>query len=553
MNGKHRMNKIVALDAHIANLIAAGEVVERPLFVVKELVENAIDAAATVITIHLNDAGLSLIRVDDNGEGMSPADATLAFTRHATSKIKAASDLQSILTLGFRGEALPSIAAVSHVTLQTSNGIQATQVQIKQGQMESSPLAARPQGTMISVEKLFVNTPARLKFLKHPNAETQAVVQFVSKLALATPMVRFQLLVDDQEVLATSGSGDLAKTIAQVLGIPVAKAMVAIDAGAYDLTITGMVSTPQLSRSSRSHMHLSVNGRVIHDLSLAQAIKDAYGHRYPADRYPVAVIAITMDPSFLDVNVSPTKLQVQFSNAYQLKSMLQEAIQAVLQDHISIQEAVHPLTGEQTVIDWSTSEAREEVTPEMVVPTLTALTQLQKSFIIAHGELGMYVIDQHAAAERIRYESYVTIMKQPPTSFQQLMMPLEISMSKDELAQLASASESVQRAIGFPFTLDEHHVVLREVPTWFRDGLEADYATALLQQALLGPTAALIDDTARLLACKRSIKFNDALNLEEAQSLLDQLLQCLDPYHCPHGRPTMVRYSYDAFRRMFGR
>ncbi len=547
------MNKIVALDSHIANLIAAGEVVERPLSVVKELVENAIDANATQITIQLKEAGLSLIRVEDNGDGMSPSDATLAFTRHATSKIKAASDLQSILTLGFRGEALPSIAAVSHLTLETSDGESATQVISVQGQMSASKLALRPKGTIILVEKLFVNTPARLKFLKHPNAETQAVVQFVSRLALATPQVRFRVLVDDQEVLATSGSKDLAKTIAQVLGVPVAKDMVAIDTGAYDLTITGMVSTPVLSRSSRSHIYLSVNGRVIHDVGLAQAIKDAYGHRYPVDRYPVAVIAISIDPSFLDVNVSPTKLQVQFSNAYQLKTMLQEAIQAVIGSQVVIQEAIHPLTGEQTQLDWSMTDSRSESISEIVFPELQFLTQLQKSYLIAQGELGMYVIDQHAAAERVRYEEYLEVMKHPPTAFQQLMMPLQLSMSREELDTLSHATTKMKSAIGFPFHLDAHHVVIEEIPTWFRQGLEIDYATALIQQALGGATAALIDDTARLLACKRSIKFNDNLNQAEAQSLIDQLANCFDPYHCPHGRPTIVRYSYDEFRRMFGR
>lgn len=547
------MNKIVALDRHIANLIAAGEVVERPLSVVKELVENAIDANATLITIQLKEAGLSLIRVEDNGDGMSPSDATLAFTRHATSKIKAASDLQSILTLGFRGEALPSIAAVSHLTLETSDGEAATQVVSVQGQISASPLALRAHGTVILVEKLFVNTPARLKFLKHPNAETQAVVQFVRQLALATPRVRFRVLVEESEVLATSGSNNLAKTIAQVLGVPVAKQMVAIDAGAYDLTITGMVSTPVLSRSSRAHVYLSVNGRVIHDVGLAQAIKDAYGHRYPVDRYPVAVLAITIDPNFLDVNVSPTKLQVQFSNAYQIKTMLQEAIQAVLGTQVFIQEAIHPYTGEQTQLDWSQPQPRGESTSPATFPALQFLTQLQKSYLIAQGDQGMYVIDQHAAAERIRYEAYLQIMKHPPTAFQQLMMPLAISMSSEELEALTHASPTIKSAIGFPFTLTAHHVVITEVPTWFRDGLEIDYATALLQQALGGATAALIDDTARLLACKRSIKFSDSVNHEEAQSLIDQLTMCDDPYHCPHGRPTIVRYSYDEFRRMFGR
>jgi DNA mismatch repair protein MutL len=547
------MNKIVALDTHIANLIAAGEVVERPLSVVKELVENAIDANATVITIHLREAGLSMIRVEDNGDGMSPDDARLAFTRHATSKIKSASDLQSILTLGFRGEALPSIAAVSHVRVDTSDGVDATQVRITQGVMESATLAPRPQGTTISVEKLFVNTPARLKFLKHPKSETDAVLQFVSKLALATPHVRFQLVVDDREVLSTSGSGDRAKTIAQVLGVPVAKDMVALQTGAYDLIMTGMISSPLLTRSSRSHIHLSVNGRVIQDIGLAQAIKDAYGHRIPVDRYPVAVIDISIDPSFLDVNVSPTKLQVQFSNAYQLKSLLQEAIQAVLGEHISIQEAIHPLQGEQTTIDWSKVDSVRNPAQEVRFPTLQFLTQLQKSYLIAQGDLGMYVIDQHAAAERIRYEAYLEVMKHPPTSFQQLMMPLQLPVSQAELSALQGASNKIKQAIGFPFTLDAHHVVIEEIPTWFREGLELDYAQALVQQALLGTTAALIDDTARLLACKRSIKFNDSLNVDEAQSLIDQLSQCDDPFHCPHGRPTIVRYSYDEFRRMFGR
>jgi DNA mismatch repair protein MutL len=542
------MNKIAVLDNHVANLIAAGEVVERPVSVVKELVENALDAKATSITLSIKEAGLSHIRVEDNGEGMSEADARLAFLRHATSKLKTPSDLQSIRSLGFRGEALPSIASVSHVVMQTAHGDESTQVEIDQGVMSVTSINPRPQGTTITITKLFVNTPARLKFLKHPTAETQAVVQFIQKLALARPDVAFRLLADDQDVVQTSGSGDLLKTASQVLGVAVAKALMPLDVGAYDLRIYGLVSNPTLSRSTRQHIHLMVNERVIHDVGLMQTIKDAYGHRYPVDRYPVAVLHIDIDPSFIDVNVSPTKLQVQFTNYYQLKSLLREAIQALIGDHVSIQEAIHPLSGEQIDMSFQEASATEPVTD--VFPVLTFLTQVRNSYVIAQADDAMYVIDQHAAAERIRYEAYVDVMKHPPTAFQQLMMPLTLSLSSDELAKLGEISP---QAVGFPFALRDDGIELTELPTWFREGLEEDYAAALVQQALRGRTASMIDDTARLLACKRSIKFNDVLSNAEAQSLLDQLSQCDDPYHCPHGRPTILRYSFSQLERMFGR
>lgn len=542
------MNKIAVLDAHVANLIAAGEVVERPVSVVKELIENALDANATSITVAITEAGLSSISVDDNGEGMSEADARLAFLRHATSKLKAPSDLQSIRSLGFRGEALPSIASVSHVVMQTSNGDTCTQVDIDQGVMHVTSIKPRPQGTRITIAKLFVNTPARLKFLKHPNAETQAVLQFIQKLALARADVAFRLLVDDHEALLTSGSGDLLKTASQVLGVAVAKELLPLDVGAYDLRIHGLVAKPTLSRSTRQHLHLMVNNRVIHDVGLMQTIKDAYGHRYPADRYPVAVLNIDIDPSFIDVNVSPTKLQVQFTNYYQLKTLLTDAIQALLGDHVSIQEAIHPLSGDQ--MEWSFQEASARESVAEVFPELTFLTQVRKSYLIAQADDAMYVIDQHAAAERIRYEAYLDVMTHPPTSFQQLMMPLTLSLSSDEIAKLR---EVTPQAIGFPFALTEDGLEIHELPTWFREGLEEEYAVALVQQALSGKTATMIDDTARLLACKRSIKFHDVVSHEEGQSLLDQLAKCDDPYHCPHGRPTILRYSFSQLERMFGR
>jgi DNA mismatch repair protein MutL len=254
------MNKIAVLDNHVANLIAAGEVVERPVSVVKELVENALDAKATSITLSIKEAGLSHIRVEDNGEGMSEADARLAFLRHATSKLKAPSDLQSIRSLGFRGEALPSIASVSHVVMQTAHGDESTQVEIDQGVMSVTSINPRPQGTTITITKLFVNTPARLKFLKHPTAETQAVVQFIQKLALARPDVAFRLLADDQDVVQTSGSGDLLKTASQVLGVAVAKALMPLDVGAYDLRIYGLVSNPTLSPPNcKSNLRTTIN------------------------------------------------------------------------------------------------------------------------------------------------------------------------------------------------------------------------------------------------------------------------------------------------------
>ncbi len=542
------MNKIALLPTHVANVIAAGEVVERPVSVVKELVENALDANATQITIRIQEAGLEGLIVEDNGEGMSKADAKLAVLRHATSKLSLASDLQSLRSLGFRGEALPSIASVSHLTIQTSNQQESTQVDVIQGDIQVSSIKPRPRGTTISVKKLFVNTPARLKFLKHPNAEASAIVQFVQKLALANSDISFRLIRDAEEVLSTSGSGDPQKTAAQVLGVSVAKELIPLDVGAYDLRIHGLISKPTLSRSTRQHLYFTVNKRVIHDVGLMQSLKAAYGHRYPVDRYPVAIINIDIDPSFIDVNVSPTKLQIQFSNYYQIKGLIHDGVAQLMNQTVSIQEAIHPLSGDQIELELTSSD-RPDITTE-AFPTLSFLTQLRKSYLLAQADEAMYVIDQHAAAERIRYEQYLIQMTKPPTAFQRLLMPLSLSLSKDELESLKELTTTL---VGFPYQITQDGIELDEVPTWFREGLEETYAMALVQQAIQGKTPSMIDDTARLLACKRSIKFQDVLSSEEAQSLLDQLSMCDDPYHCPHGRPTLLRYSFHQLERMFGR
>jgi DNA mismatch repair protein MutL len=552
MNGNKTMNKISVLSEHLANLIAAGEVVERPLSVVKELVENAIDAQATSITITIEEAGLSLIEVRDNGIGMSPEDAVLAFSRHATSKIREASDLQAILSLGFRGEALPSIAAVSEMSVLTNYQDIITHLDVRHGMVHPIPGKPHGPGTTFQVRKLFVNTPARLKFIKHPNAETARIVNYITKQALARVDIAFHLIVDQKEILSTSGSKALDKAVAQLMGVAVAKEMLPLETGAYDLRIHGEISSPNLSRSTNTHVHVFVNQRVMHDIGLIQTIKQAYGHRYPADRYPVAVIHIDIDPSFIDVNVSPTKMQVQFSNYPQLKQLLTEAIEQVLAPQISVREI--PLTAyhSQSELDLSTP-LKEESIPQKTTLSLQYLTQFHKSYLLAQGEDGLYVIDQHAAAERIRYEQYVHIMKQPPTDFQQLLMPIDMSVSYDEMMALESMSDASTK-LGFVFHIfGPQTIQITEVPTWFRAGLEEEYAKALLYQALQEHPAQFIDDTARLLACKRSIKFNDSLNDAEAQSLLDQLASCEDPFHCPHGRPTIIRYSMHELERFFGR
>ena len=546
------MNKIQVLSNHIANLIAAGEVVERPLSVVKELVENSIDAGATSITVTIEEAGLSLIEVRDNGSGMSREDAILAFSRHATSKIKEASDLQSIASLGFRGEALPSIAAVSEVTLRTNYQDQMTQLELSQGVITEVPAQPQGPGTTIQVRKLFVTTPARLKFIKHPNAETSRIVTYISKQALARADIAFHLVVDTKEVVSTSGMNALGKAVAQVMGVEVARHMVELDTGAFDLRIHGLVSLPTLSRSSNQHIHLFVNQRVMHDIGLIHAIKQAYGHRYPMDRFPIGVIMIEIDPSFIDVNVSPTKMQIQFSNYAQIKQLLIDAVQAVIEPEQQVKEVTMTTYHAQTELDLSNPQERlaNGVRPPL---SLQFLTQFHKSYLLAQGEEGLYVIDQHAAAERIRYELYLAQMKKPPKEFQQLLLPFTLSVSYDEMQQLEALDHPTTQ-LGFVFhVFGPQTIEITEVPTWFRPGLEEEYAKALLYQALQEHPAQFIDDTARLLACKRSIKFNDTLNDDEAQSVLDQLVQCEDPYHCPHGRPTIIRYSMNELERFFGR
>lgn len=462
------MNKIKVMDDILANKIAAGEVVEKCVSVVKELVENSVDAGADDIKIEVVEAGTKLIKVIDNGSGMDHDDAILAFERHATSKLLDEISLFRISSLGFRGEALPSIASVSEVVLKTSTGDVGTKVEIKGGKLiKDEPSDAR-KGTEIEVRNLFFNTPARLKYLNSIYSELANVCEYVNKMALSYPNIKFTLISDGKVLLNTDGSGNLLKVIKEIYGSNIARKMKPISIFNDDYDVDGFISLPEVTRSSRSHMITLVNKRVIRNVELNRAINDAYHTYKPDTRYPIVVLNINTDPSLVDVNVHPSKLDIKFSNFEDLKTLIKNGIKQVLDKTLLIPEIENKKVKEEkqkvslqqlnlerqnvienNTIDYSLFDedvlevnetlVKDELKSEkeenniffkeekkVIMPEMYPVGLAKGTYIICHNELGMYLIDQHAAKERINYEGYLKEFGNPSNNSIKMLIPLTL-------------------------------------------------------------------------------------------------------------------------------
>ena len=585
------MNKIKIMNDDLANKIAAGEVVEKCVSVVKELVENSVDAGASEIKIIVEEAGTKMIKVIDNGVGMSHDDAILAFERHATSKLYDETGLFRISSLGFRGEALPSIAAVSLVELKTSTGDVGTRIIINGGKLEKDEKADARKGTEITVSNLFFNTPARLKYLNSLYSELANICEYVNKMAFSYPNIKFVFISDDKVLLNTDGSGNLLKVIKEVYGAEVARKMKNISVFNDDYDVDGFISLPEVTRSSRNHMVTLVNQRVVRNVELNRAINDAYHTYKPETRYPIVVLNINCDPSLVDVNVHPSKLDIKFSNFDDLKELIKKGIKDVLDKSLLIpkiemktEQPQKPVVKEQvlnierqnviedSVIDYSLfdepvltvnediesyDQTNETEDKKVIMPEMYPVGLAKGTYIICHNELGLYMIDQHAAKERINYEYYKKMLGNPNNNSIRMLIPLTVEFPSNEFIIIKQNLEVLRN---MKFDIEESGInsfIIKEHPTWLKQGYEEESIKKILEVLIDQERNFSIEKfnekTAITLSCKMAIKANTNISILEMESLINDLRKCENPYTCPHGRPTTIFYSNYELEKMFKR
>ena len=595
------MGQIIVMDELLSNKIAAGEVVERPASVVKELVENAIDAESTSIEIILEEAGLAKIQVTDNGKGMDEDDAVQSFARHATSKITTEHDLFRIRSLGFRGEALASIASVSKISLWTSDGKNmGTKVELEGGRVLSCTPAPIRRGTDIVVKQLFFNTPARLKYLKTIQTELGHTIDLINRLALSFPSIAFKLTHNNQTIIQTSGRGDLRQVLASIYGVSNVKKMVAFEKESSDFHISGFATLPEITRASKNYMTILVNGRWVKHYGLNNAIVDAYHTLLPIGRYPIVVLNIETDPMLTDVNVHPAKHQIRLSKEKELMELVRQTIRSIMHrvqqppkvtekpvekkqpsvqfdffkqtyqvpEPPSIPNMVEPV--QSTIVYEEREPLQEEVLVEDYVeyveeiveekkpfPDLHVVGQIHGTYIVAQSNDGFYLIDQHAAQERIKYEFYKEKVGEVNASERQaLLLPLTFHYSLDEAYRIKESIEELTDVGIFLEEFGSSSFVVREYPTWFPKGHETKIIESLIEQVLTNRKTdikKLREEAAIMMSCKLSIKANHYLTTRDMEQLLESLKNAKHPLTCPHGRPVIVHFSSYEVEKMFKR
>ncbi|MEY8446495.1 DNA mismatch repair endonuclease MutL [Enterococcus ratti] len=692
------MAKIQELSERLANQIAAGEVVERPASVVKELVENAIDAGSSQIDILVDEAGLKTIQVIDNGEGILTEDVKNAFKRHATSKIHHRDDLFRIRTLGFRGEALPSIASVSEMTVETANQeeTQGTYCVLRGGEVVEHRPAPLRQGTKITVNNLFFNTPARLKYIKTLHTELANIGDIMNRLALSHPNIAFRLTHDGNKMLVTSGNGELKQTIAGIYGLNTAKKMLKIEAKDLDFELFGYISLPEVTRASRNYLSTIINGRFIKNFSLNKAITAGYGSKLMVGRFPIAVLEIKMDPLLVDVNVHPTKQEVRLSKEKELTELIVQAIQTALMQENLIPNAADNLRfkkkisnqpkTEQIEIDLSyafaedklkqpqslsfdkktgtfyVEEEKDQVVNETVdkfvetvekvpsfseeiltypenkqkkvdnlgdavdkhvekqvdkeeselstvdnfskegaalsdveqltekdseevfhpqfnlsqssraldqaiqklsservtqrFPQLEYFGQMHGTYLFAQSNNGLYIIDQHAAQERIKYEYFREKIGEVSNDLQELLVPFVLDYPNNDALKLKEQKQLLEEVGIYLEEFGQNSFIVRAHPTWYPNGEEEAMIRGMIDMLLATGHVSVKkfrEATAIMMSCKRSIKANHYLNETQARVLLKDLAQCENPFNCPHGRPVLIHFTNSDMERMFKR
>ena len=584
------MSKIQIMNEDLANKIAAGEVVEKCMNVVKELVENSIDAKATKISIDLVDSGVKEIKVTDNGIGMDKDDAVMCFSRHATSKLSTVDDLFHIRSLGFRGEALPSIASVSNLTLKTSNSTTGTLVTIKGGVIQSVESSDLQQGTIITVKNLFYNTPVRLKYLKSLYTELSYISDYVNKMALSYPEISFSLTNNDKLLLKTDGSNRLLKVINDIYGLSVTKKMIEVDTSNEDYKLNGYISYPEIQKSNKNTIIILVNGRVIRNQDLIRYISEVYHDYMPVDKYPIVVLKIEVDPILIDVNVHPTKMDIKFSKLETLKELLVNTIKSKLDSLTLIPDANLETKIEDNVTHISTVYTPKEFTEfdsskkdeefkqieEMTLnldvceeetnyTTSNTKERIKKmypvgvvhaTFIVAQNEDGMYLIDQHAANERINYEYFLKEMSNPKRDIIDLLVPITLEFSNNEYLILKEHFNLLDElGIGYE-EFGSFTIAIRSVPLWLNKNNLENLLRHIMEIIITNEDfdiSKFIDKVAKSVACKASIRSNDNITLADMEILIDRLRECDNPFTCAHGRPCIITYSRYDLDKLFKR
>ena len=591
------MSQIKVMDEILANKIAAGEVVEKTMNVVKELVENSIDAKSTEISISLIDSGVKEIVVSDNGVGMDKEDAQTAFSRHATSKLKNLDDLFYIESLGFRGEALPSIASVSNVKLKTSNGKEGTTVTLQGGKNIEVEPSDLQQGTTITVSDLFYNTPVRLKYLKNLYIELANIVEYVNKMALSYPNIKFTLKNNDKVLLTTDGSGDLLKVIYQIYGVDITKKMIPISGENDDYYISGYISYPEATKSNRNSITTLVNGRIIKNNELNKIITDCYHTYIPKDKYPIIVLNIDVDPILIDINIHPTKMDIKFSKMDTLKDLLASLINerlkqltliptVAVRDNYSVSEVRNQIKQEykeeikqeqekqyETLqLDFEVQEEKIEYQKnnindqtaqeqEKIEEPIYRIKQMNPrgivylTYIIAENEDGMYIIDQHAAAERINYEKVLNNLKKQTTPID-LLIPIKIELSQPEFLII---KENFDQLNDYGFMVEDfglNTIIIRSHPNWIPTDIAEDCIRKVIDiitDKKKFDFDQFVWHMAATMACRMSIKANDYTSYDDQVWLLNELRKCENPFTCPHGRPTIITYTKSDLEKLFKR
>ena len=569
------MAKIFVMDEILANKIAAGEVVEKCVSVVKELVENSCDAKSNEIKVELIDAGTRMIKVVDNGVGMEKEDAITAFSRHATSKLIDEDDLYRINTLGFRGEALPSIASVSNLTLETSTGNVGTLINVKGGKMVKIEPSSARKGTTIIVKDLFYNTPARLKYIKSLYTELANVIEYMNKIALSHTDIKFTLTNNGNELLKTDGKGNLLKTIKDIYGVEVAKKMYEVKSSNDDYEIEGYISYPEINRSNRNHMITIVNGRVVRNQEINKKINESYHSYKPDNRYPIVVLKINVDPSLIDVNIHPTKMDIKFSKMDKLLDLIENMIKNTIGRKILIPKVENKTVEvkEQIVLDFSSPKIEYEenilVNEDLIVsdeikveekktlPELYPVGIVHGTYLICQNNEGMYLIDQHAAKERINYEIVKEKLGNPSNEKIDMLFPKTMEYTKAEFIILKENFDFIR---SLNFDIEEfgmNTIIVKSHPVWLPEGNEIEAIKRIFELIISYEKNFNIEkfneNLATMMACKMSIKANTNLSLLEMKKLLEDLGKCNNPYNCPHGRPTIIFYSIYELEKLFKR
>lgn len=566
------MSQIKIMNEHLSNKIAAGEVIEKCSSIVKELVENSIDAGSKIIKVDLIEGGIKQIKVTDNGGGMDEKDALLAFSRHATSKIVKEEDLLFIDTLGFRGEALPSIASVSEITLKTSKGDIGTTIVIKGGKLISNEKSDAYPGTTITVDNVFYNTPARLKFLKSPQTEGTNSLMLIERLALSHPHIKFTLTNNNTTLINTSGSGNLHKTIHEIYGLSISSKMIEIDGHNDDYKISGYIGKPDILRSNSNHIITFVNGRFIKNNELRKMINDAYYTYKPDIKYPICIINVEVDQSLIDVNIHPTKQDIKFSKVDSLKELVINTIKNALDNTLIVPEIK---INKEEIIVSETQETfnfqekefynQEELTLDSQLEIKKTIKDLELypvglalgTYIIAQNDEGIYLIDQHAAQERINYEKYLRVLKERKINKTSMLIPITIELSKSEYETI---KEHISILTDMGFEVEEFGINTYKItshPTWLKEGYENESINKIFDLIISMTTEfdpiKFNENVAITLACKLSIKANYNISHEEMEQLLKDLVLTDNPYNCPHGRPTIIKFTIYELERMFKR